>query len=220
MRLTYVTAGRALAAAFALGAFAGIGAAQTAANAAPAQAVATAHEPPVSRVSTAAAAVIPPSDYVIGPDDILTILFWRDKELSGDATVRPDGKITLLLLNDVQAAGLTPDQLRARITQAAGKFLAEPNATVIVKQINSRKVFITGQVEKPGSYPLTAPITVVQLIAMAGGLKEFAEGGKIVVMRSEGSRQTAYPFNYEHVAKRRDLRQNIELKSGDTVIVP
>ena len=110
-------------------------------------------------------------DYVIGADDVLSVVFWREKELSVDAVVRPDGKISLPLMNEVMAAGLTPEQLRDRITKQASAFVKDPQATVVVKEINSRKVYITGQVEKPGAYPLTTRLSVMQLIAMAGGLR-------------------------------------------------
>lgn len=170
--------------------------------------------------STPAAMIVPPSDYTIGPDDVLTIVFWRHKDLSGDVVVRPDGKVTLPLINDVQAANLTPDQLRLELTEQIGRFVEEPTATVIVKQVNSRKVFITGNVVKPGSYPLTAPMTVVQLIALAGGLGEFADGKNITIVRSESGRPVSYQFSYHSVARRKNLKQNIELKPGDTIIVP
>jgi len=166
------------------------------------------------------AGVAPPTDYVIGPDDQLSIFFWRDKDLSADVVVRPDGKISLPLLNDVHAAGLTPDQLRQKVTEDAKRFIEDPTATVVVRQINSRKVFITGEVEKPGPYSLTAPTTVLQLISMAGGLKEYANGKKIVVMRVESGRQMGYAFNYKDVINRKNMKQNIELKPGDTVLVP
>lgn len=161
-----------------------------------------------------------PPDYVIGPDDVLTVVFWREKDLSGDVQVRPDGRITLPLLNDIDAAGLTPDQLRVRITQAADKYVTEPNVTVAVKTINSRKVFITGQVAKPGPYPLGGPTTVVQLIAMAGGVLEYADEKNISIMRIEGGQQVSLRFNYDEVKRRKNLKQNIELKPGDTIIVP
>ena len=102
---------------------------------------------------------------------MLSIVFWRDKDMSADVVVRPDGKISLPLLNDVQAAGLTPEQLRAQLVKAAAKFIEDPNATVVVKEIHSRKVFITGNVAKPGTFPLVGDMNVMQLIAMAGGLR-------------------------------------------------
>jgi polysaccharide biosynthesis/export protein len=170
--------------------------------------------------ASAAVPAPPPGDYTIGPDDILTIVFWKEKDMSSDVAVRPDGRISLPLLNDVDAAGLTPEQLRVKLAAAADKFLEEPTVTVVVKQINSRKVFITGQVPKPGPYPLTGPTNVVQLIAMAGGVLEYADSENIVIMRTVNGKPMSYEFNYKDVAKRKNLGQNIELKPGDTIIVP
>jgi polysaccharide biosynthesis/export protein len=176
--------------------------------------------------ATAAAAGVPvrpatPNGYVIGVDDVLSILFWRDKDLSApEITVRPDGKVTLPLLNDVQAAGLTPEQLRDTVLDAARKYVEDPNPTVIVKEIKSRKVFITGQVEKPGPYPLNGTVTVLQLIATAGGLRDFADGKNISVIRVRDGKQSVFEFNYQDLLKKRYLSQNIELAPGDTVVVP
>jgi polysaccharide export outer membrane protein len=164
--------------------------------------------------------VVPPPGYVIGPEDVLSILFWREKDLSSDVMVRPDGMISLPLLNDIQAAGLTTDELREKVMTEANKFVEDPNATVVVKQINSRKVYITGQVSKPGAYPLVGPMSVLQLIAMAGGLLEYADREKISIMRTEKGNPVAYSFNYNWVIARKNLRQNIELKPGDTILVP
>jgi polysaccharide export outer membrane protein len=168
-----------------------------------------------------------PADYVLGPDDVLRVEFWRDKDLSADATVRPDGKITLPLLNDVQAAGLTPDQLRDRVLELAKRYVEDPSLTIVVKEIRSRKVFITGEVNKPGVYLINDRMTVLQLIAMAGGLTEFAKAKDIVIMRPESGgvvrpagQPITFGFNYKEVLARRNLKQNIELKPGDTVIVP
>jgi polysaccharide export outer membrane protein len=161
-----------------------------------------------------------PTGYVIGPDDVLAIVFWRDKDMSVETTVRPDGKITLPLINDVQAAGLTPDQLRDELQKAATKFIEDPTVSVVVKTINSLKVFITGSVAKPGAYALSAPTTVMQLIAMAGGLQEFADSKNITIIRNENGKPTAYRFNYKDVLKHKNLKQNIELRPGDTVVVP
>jgi len=169
---------------------------------------------------TAAVAVQPPADYLIGPDDVLNVVFWREKDMSADVTVRPDGKVSLPLLNDVQASGLTPEQLRLEITKAATKFVEDPTVTVVVKTINSRKVFITGQVGKPGPYQLSGPTTILQLIAMAGGVSEFADVKDISLVRTENGHTSSYRFNYEDVSKRKNLQQNLELKPNDTVIVP
>ena len=179
--------------------------------------------PPAAKPATPPAmpaGITPPADYVIGPDDGLAVVFWRDADMSAEAMVRPDGKISLPLLNDVQAAGLTPAQLREQITEAARQYVADPTVSVIVKQINSRKVFITGQVNKPGAYPLNGPTTVMQLIAVAGGILEFADGDNILVIRTEKGAPTGYRVNYKWVLEKKNLRQNIELKPGDTVIVP
>ncbi len=163
--------------------------------------------------------VVPPG-YVIGTDDLLSIVFWKDKDMSTDAQVRPDGRIALPLINEVQAAGLTPEQLRERITEESKKYMEDASITVVVRQINSRKVFITGEVNKPGPYPLTSAITVMQLIASAGGLREYADSKKIVIMRNEGGKPLSLKFNYKEVTSGKNLHQNIELKPGDTVVVP
>jgi polysaccharide export outer membrane protein len=124
-------------------------------------------------------------------------------------------------LNEIQAAGLTPSELRERLTDESKRYIEDPNVTVVVKQINSRKVFITGEVAKPGPYPLTAPTTVLQLIAMVGGLKEYADSKKIAVVRTDkNGRQTMFRFNLKDVIAGKNLRQNIELMPGDTIIVP
>jgi polysaccharide export outer membrane protein len=168
----------------------------------------------------AAAGVSLPADYTIGAEDILNIVFWREPDMSAEVVVRPDGKISLPLLNEVVALGLTPEQLRATLTEQAKKLIADPNVVVVVKQINSRKVFITGMVERPGPYPLGGPTTVLQLIALAGGLREYADSKNIVIMRTEKGVSQSLPFNYNDISKRKNLHQNVELKPGDTVIVP
>jgi polysaccharide export outer membrane protein len=124
------------------------------------------------------------------------------------------------LLNDVQAAGLTPEQLREVLNKAAEAHIKVPEVTVVVKAINSRKVYIMGQVAKPGPYPLLGPTTVMQMIATAGGLHEFADADNITILRTENGKEVAFRFNYKDVQKRRNLKQNILLKPGDTIIVP
>jgi polysaccharide export outer membrane protein len=175
---------------------------------------------PAGSPSAVPTGIEPPPGYVIGAEDVLAVVFWREKDLSSDVAVRPDGKITLPLINDIDAAGLTPEQLRDRVNKMAVQFVEDPNVTVVVKAINSRKVYITGQVPKPGAYPLGGPTTVLQLIAMAGGVAEYAESENISIMRTENGRPQAIPFNYKDVAKRKNLSQNIELRPGDTVVVP
>ena len=180
-----------------------------------------------SMPATAAAAAAPratdpvlPAGYVIGTDDVLSIVYWKDKDMSADAKVRPDGRIALPLINEVVAAGLTPQQLHTKLTEESKKYMEDANITVVVREINSRRAFITGEVNKPGPYPLTATTTVLQLISLAGGLREYAEAKKIVIMRNENGRQISLPFNYKEVASGKKLEQNIELKPGDTVVVP
>ena len=176
--------------------------------------------PPVPAAPTVPGAIVPPPGYVIGTDDVLSIVFWREKDLSAEVVVRPDGKISLPLLDEIDVVGLTPAELREKVMVEANKIVEDANATVVVKQINSRRVFITGSVNKPGVYQLTGPMTVVQLIAVAGGLLEFADGDKIKVMRTEKAAPVAFPFNYKRFSEGKNLDQNILLKPGDTVIVP
>nr|AHN98017.1 periplasmic protein involved in polysaccharide export [uncultured bacterium lac193] len=161
-----------------------------------------------------------PAGYTIGAEDVLNVVFWREPDMSAEVVVRPDGKISLPLLNDVAALGLTPDQLRGLLTEQARKFIAEPSVSVVIKQIHSRKVFITGNVERPGSYGIGSPMTVLQLIAMAGGLREYADAKHIVIARTENGKSISLPFNYNDISKNKNLQQNVELKPGDTVIVP
>jgi polysaccharide export outer membrane protein len=172
----------------------------------------------------AAPQVVPPADYVIGSDDVLIVMFRREKDMSAEAVVRPDGKITLPLINDLYVAGLTTDQLRAKVTDEAKRFVEDPSVTVMVKQINSRKVFITGQVGRAGPYPLGDRMTVMQLISMAGGLTEYAKKKDIVIIREAGVKPGGKPltfrFNYDDVVKLKNLASNIDLRPGDTVVVP
>ena len=169
---------------------------------------------------SAVAGVPLPADYTIGPEDVLRIDFWREKDMSMDVTVRPDGKITMPLVNDIMAAGLTPEQLRVTLTRETARFLEDPAVTVIVKTINSRKIYITGEVAKPGTYTLTTPTTVMQFIAIAGGVNNFAKVKDITILRYEAGKQVTFPFDYQAVAKRTKLFQNILLQPGDTVVVP
>jgi polysaccharide export outer membrane protein len=159
-------------------------------------------------------------DYVIGPEDVLGVVFWRDTEMTGDVTVRPDGRITLPLIGELRAAGLTSEQLKTQIQTAATKYLTDANVQVIVRQINSRKVYVTGMVTTPGSYPLTGPRTVMQAIALAGGVTEFADSENISILRTENGKTVSFKFNYKDVSKGRKLEQNLLLQPGDTIVVP
>lgn len=164
--------------------------------------------------------VVLPADYAIGPDDTLSILVWREKDLSMDVVVRPDGHVTLPLVSDVEAAGLTPERLRDRLQEKLKTFIKDPNVTVIVRQVNSRKVFITGKVVKPGAYPLLTPLRVVDLIALAGGLVPMADARHIVVLRTQPEGRVALPIDFEKVSKGLLLWQDVALKPGDAIVVP
>ena len=168
---------------------------------------------------TAPAGVPLPAGYVIGPEDVLTVVFWRDKELSAEVMVRPDGKISLPLLNDIQAAGYTPEQLSDVLVKTATKYIADPTATVIVKDIRSRKVYVIGEVGKPGTVPLVGEMNVLQLIAVVGGLLEYADKENITIVRTENGKERRFKFNYKEVVKGKKVEQNIMLKPGDTVLV-
>lgn len=161
-----------------------------------------------------------PPDYVVGPDDVLGIVFWREPDMSGDVTVRPDGKITIPVIGEMAAAGLSPEQLRQQITTAAAKYISDVNVQVVVRTINSRKIFVTGRVTTPGTYPITGALTVIQAIALAGGLTEFANPKAITILRTEGGKSQTLSFNYQDVSRGRRLEQNILLRPGDTVVVP
>jgi polysaccharide biosynthesis/export protein len=161
-----------------------------------------------------------PADYVIGPDDVLQVVFWQEKDLSAEVVVRPDGRISLPLINEVQASGTTPAQLRTAIMQAASRFVTDPSLTIFVKTINSRKVFVMGMVTKPGPYPLNDSMTILQMLATAGGLAEYAKANEIVVMRTEQGQTKSFKFNYNDVRKGKNLQQNIALRPGDTIVVP
>lgn len=166
--------------------------------------------------------VMPPADYVIGADDLLTIVFWKDADLTADVVVRPDGKITLPLLNDIQAAGLTPEQLRGQIAKSAAQFIEAPNVMVRVRDIKSRVVTIVGEVGKQGPQPLGASMTVVQLIGLAGGVTEFADAKNILIVRNVNGKDQTFKFNFNDFKRGRPaaLKANIQLKPGDQVVVP
>jgi polysaccharide biosynthesis/export protein len=163
---------------------------------------------------------IVPADYVIGVDDVLQISAWKDPDLTAEVAVRPDGKITLPLLNDVQAAGLTTEQLRVKILQDVSKVQDGAIIMVRVKEVKSRYVTIMGEVVRVGPVPILSTMTVLDLLSRAGGFTEFANKGKIVIIRRENGVERTFNFNYNDVSKGKNLRQNIELKAGDQVIVP
>ena len=144
---------------------------------------------------------------------------WRDKELSAEVVVRPDGKISLPMLNDVPAAGMTPEQLAAAVQKAATKFVRDPGITVIVKEIHSRKVYVVGEVAKPGTVSLGSEMNVLQAIAEAGGFLENANKGDVVIVRNENGQERRYKLNYNDVVRGKNVAQNIRLLPGDTILI-
>ena len=158
--------------------------------------------------------------YIIGAQDVLDISVWKEAELTRVVPVRPDGKISLPLLNDVQAAGLTPLQLTAEITEGLKRFVTNPQVTVIVSQINSQRVYVLGEAVRPGAYPLLPGMTVLQALSSAGGFTMFANTKKIYVLRQESGKQQKLPCNYKDVIDGKQPEQNIVLKAGDQIVVP
>jgi polysaccharide export outer membrane protein len=171
---------------------------------------------PPQRVSPTA-----PNAYVIGAEDILSINVWKEQEMSRQVPVRPDGMISLPLLGDVKASGLTPLQLQDLLTTDLKKYISDPQVTVIVTQVNSLSFNVVGEVLKPGYYPLTRRMTVLDAVAMAGGFRDFAKVKKIYVLRVEADgKEIRLPFNYKNVVKGKNASQNIELQPRDTLVVP
>lgn len=164
--------------------------------------------------------VTAPDDYVIGIADVLSIAYRNEKDMTGDYIVRPDGKITLPYLGDVQAVGITPEKLTEQLVRISDKLYVNPTITVGVKAINSRKVSITGGVAKPGQYDILGPMDVLGLISLAGGLREFTSGKEIMIIRGDGVNQKPFRFNYKEVMEGKNLGQNIPLRPGDRVLVP
>lgn len=163
----------------------------------------------------------PAGDYVIGPDDVLAVNVWKEEEISRQVPVRPDGKVSLPLIGDVQAAGLTPLELQQSIRARLAVYLVNPAVTVMVQEARSHRFNVVGEVEHPGSFVLGQPLSVLDALAMAGGFRDFARTGSIYVLRlnADGSHQRI-PFNYKQVISGRNLQQNIRLQPGDTVVVP
>ena len=165
-------------------------------------------------------AVVADADYKIGPQDVVRIDVWKEPEISRTIPVRPDGKISLPLLNDVQAAGLTATQLGNAIRDGLTKYLTNPQVTVTVMEINSRRVYVTGEVLRAGALPLLPNMTALQALSSAGGFTQFAKLKSIYVLRNEDGKQVKHPFNYKEVVKGKNQDQNILLLPGDVVVVP
>jgi len=160
------------------------------------------------------------ADYKIGPQDLLKIDVWKEEQLTRTVPVRPDGKITLPLLNDVQAAGLTPMELAGVISDQLKKYINNPQVSVSVTEINSRRIYVTGEVLKAGTYALLPHMTVLQALSSSGGFTQFARVKNIYVLRTESGEQVKMAFNYKEAVRGKNPEQNIELLSGDVIVVP
>jgi len=158
-------------------------------------------------------------DYVIGADDVLHVAVWKEPDLTATLPVRSDGKISLPLLNDVQASGLTPMQLASSLTDRLKKYISDPRVTVVVTQINSKRIYFVGEVAHAGAMSMLPNMTALQAIASAG-LTQFANTKKIYVMRTENGKQLKLPVNYHKLVKGEDLDHNYILQPGDTIVVP
>ena len=175
---------------------------------------------PAPAATPAPAAATTDAGYKIGPQDVLRVDVWKEPEISRAVPVRPDGKISLPLLNDVQASGLTAMELANVITEGLKKFINSPLVTVTVSEINSRRVYVTGEVSRPGAFPLLPNMTVLQALTSAGGFTQFARTKNIYVLRTEDGKQVKHPFNYKEVVKGQKAEDNITLQPGDTIVVP
>jgi polysaccharide export outer membrane protein len=159
------------------------------------------------------------SAFQIGPEDILDISVWKNPELSRVVPVRPDGKVSLPLVNDIQAAGLTPATLRRQVTERLSEFIPAPEVSVMVREVHSRKVAVVGAVKTPGRFELKSPMTVLEVIALAQGFTDFAARDRIVVLRQNGATTTRMPFNYRKIADGAE-QENFLVKPGDIIVVP
>jgi polysaccharide export outer membrane protein len=170
-----------------------------------------------SEISLAEAQSTP---YLIGPDDVLNIYVWKEPDLIQDVTVLPDGNITFPLIGEIQAQGRTVTELKDSITERLRSFVTAPEVTVIVRQINSRRIYTLGKLNAPGPYPLSAGMTVIQALSKAGGFAEWADEKNILVIRREGGEELQHKFNYSQYISGKNLKQNILLKPNDTIVVP
>jgi polysaccharide export outer membrane protein len=160
------------------------------------------------------------AEYKIGPQDMLRIDVWKEPEITRTIPVRPDGKVSLPLLNDVQAAGLTAVELANSIRDSLKKFINNPQVTVTVTEINSRRIYVTGEVTRPGVMPLLPNMTVLQALSSSGGFTQFARIKNIYVLRQEDGKQVKHPFNYKEVVSGKKPEDNIQLEPGDVIVVP
>lgn len=163
---------------------------------------------------------VEPEGYVIGGSDVITVSVWKEPDFTMNLVVRPDGMISLPLLGDVRAAGQTPMQLSMVLTEKLRKYVTDPQVTIIVNQINSRVIYLVGEVNRAGTFPMLPNMTVLMALSGAGGFTQFANTKKIYVLRNENGVQKKYPFNYKEAIKGNRTEENILLKPGDTIVVP
>jgi len=159
-------------------------------------------------------------DYVIGEGDALHIDVWQEPEVSQNVVVRPDGKVSLPLVNEIKVSGMTPLEMQGLVAEKLKTFVNQPKVTVTVMEVHSRKAFITGEVAHPGEYPLNTQVTVLQLIAQAGGFTPFAKTENIMILRVSDGKEQRLKFKYKEVLRGKNTDQNIALEPGDTVVVP
>jgi polysaccharide export outer membrane protein len=160
------------------------------------------------------------ADYLLGPEDTLEVSVWKDDALTRQVIVRPDGKVSFPLIGDVAAQGLTVEELRLSIQDRIKEYVPDAPVTVMVLQLGHPKVYVVGQVARPGVYVMGQPLTVLQVLAVAGGLREWAKKGDIIIVRREKGGQRAIQFDYRKVSAGKGLEQNIVLEPGDTIVVP
>ena len=195
---------------------------QTAQQAAPAaqQAAPAAQQAPAPEAAKpappgTAKAAVDNDTYILGAEDVIIVRVWREQDLSGPHTIRPDGKITMPLIKEIQAAGLTPNKVAESITTALSKFVNSPDVAVSVEEVRSRRYFVDGEINRPGAYPLATPTTIFEAITLAGGFREFANKKHIIILRGD----KRIKFNWSEVLKGKNLSQNINLENGDRIMV-
>lgn len=175
-------------------------------------------------VGSAASAsdVEPPPEqrYIIQPNDVLEVFVWQEPDLTRKVTVRPDGFVSIPLVQDLQAAGTTPAELKTRLENKLKDYLPAPNVTIVVDAIQSYRIYVVGKVQKPGSITVEKPVTVLQALSLAGGFQDYAKESEIVVIRNNGKESSVLDFNYRDVIHGKNPAQNIMLRSGDVVAVP
>lgn len=174
---------------------------------------------PAAQNSAPQASQVNSNEYIVGESDVLNITVWNNPQLSGESVVRPDGKISIPLIGEIKVAGLTPRQIQDQVTAGYKTFISDPRVNVGLVRTDSKEVYVIGAVQKPGSYSLSTPMTVIQLIAKAGGLIMYSSGKHIIIMRTENGKQTQFHFSYKDFMHGKNPGNNIHLQPGDTVLV-